>query len=141
MALGQSDAPIHTYASLAIEFTDADVRNFANGDLIALWRENIVRPANLQSLELDQPATGPGGQSIRVRLQGTDLTQLALAADALVARISAVDGASDLSSSFALGAETLNLQVNDFGRSLGLSNEIIGGQMRAFNRHSRLSIY
>ena len=66
-----------------------------------------------------------------MRLQGTDLDQLALAAEALVRRIEAVDGASDLSSSFALGAETINLETNDFGRALGLSNDTIGGQMRA----------
>ena len=125
------DAPSSTYASMAIELADADVRTFGNDELIAAWRDLIQAPANLQALELDQPTAGPASQSIRVRLQGSDLDQLALAADALVQRIEGVDGASDVSSSFALGSETLDLNVNDFGRAIGLSNETIGSQMRA----------
>ena len=128
---GGSDAPADTIASLAIELTDADVRSFENQQLIDAWRQEIRQPANIQSLEIDQPAGGPGGQSISVRLQGTDLDQLALAADALLTRIEGVEGASDLSSSFALGAETLSLETNDFGLSLGFTNQTIGSQMRA----------
>ena len=125
------DAPADLIASLAIEMVDAAERNFTNDELIDTWRPLISQPTSLMSLQLSQPSAGPGQQSIRVRLQGTDLEQLALASTALVSRIEAVDGASDVSSSFARGAETLSFQTNAFGQALGLSNEAIGSQMRA----------
>ena len=37
---GGTNASAQTYASLAIELTDASVREFSNGDLMAAWREN-----------------------------------------------------------------------------------------------------
>ncbi len=126
-----ADQPTSTIASLAVEFTDGDEREFSNDDLLTAWRERIVRPANLQSLELDEPATGPAAQSLSLRIRGSNLSQLALAADALALAVSQIDGVSDLSSSFALGTETLSYETNTFGRALGFSDENIGRQMRA----------
>lgn len=126
-----ADQSTATIASLAVEFTDGDEREFSNDELLGAWRAQIVRPANLQSLELDEPATGPAAQSLSLRIRGPDLGQLALAADALAGEVSQIDGVSDLSSSFALGSETLSYQTNTFGRALGFSDETIGSQMRA----------
>lgn len=126
-----TDQSAQTIATLITEFTDADKRGFTNDELLTAWRPIINRPANLKSLELGEPAVGPAEQAIRLRLEGQDLDKLATAANELMQRVAAIDGVSDVATSFSLGAETLTYRTSDFGRALGFSDETIGSQMRA----------
>lgn len=120
-----------TFASLAIELADASERAYSIDKLLSTWRPLIFRPAKLDTLQIQEPAAGPGGQAIRLRLRGQDIDQLAIAADFLVAEVKSIDGTSEVSNSFSLGPQTYTFETNSFGRALGFSDQDLGSQMRA----------
>ncbi len=96
------------------------------------WRQALGPIAGLQSTRFQSNAGGPGaGKSIAVELAMRNSSKLRQAAKSLAASLHHIKGVSDIDSGVAQGKRQLNFKLNQAGRSLGLTNQDVGRQVRA----------
>ncbi|MDK2777552.1 MAG: efflux RND transporter permease subunit [Pseudomonadota bacterium] len=115
------------------KLVDTDVRPVNANEIVRRWREAIGEIAGIRSLTFDaERGGGPsGGAGLTVELQGSDTVLLQQASDELAATLAQLSGVKDVASSFTNGKPEWDVELNDLGRSLGLSAEDVAGQIRA----------
>lgn len=104
------------------------------------WRHDLEPIPGMQSAQFQSNAGGPGaGKSIAVELAMRDSDNLEQAAKRLAGALRDTPGTSDIDSGVAEGKRQLDFTLNQSGRSLGLTNESVGRQVRAaFYGHEAL---
>ena len=110
----------------------AGVRPISTADFSRLWRARLGDVAGLQTAQFQSDAGGPSsGKSLTVDLSARDTATLNAAAQALAAKLKGFQGVHDIDSGVAEGKPQLSFTLNDTGRALGLTNAMVGRQVRA----------
>ena len=115
---------------LQIELTEPDVRPVRNNDFIRAWRERIVPPPGLESLNIAARRVGPPGRDLTIRLSGADAEQLKSAAIDLAETLGGIDGVLEVEDDMAYGREQLIYSLTPAGEALGLTVADLGQQLR-----------
>jgi len=117
---------------MRVYLTRADVRPISTSEFIADWRRELGEIPGLQSSQFQSDAGGPGaGKAITVELSHRDTDTLDRAAESLAADLGEFAGVTDIDSGVAQGKNQVTFELNDAGRSLGLTNTMVGAQVRA----------
>ncbi|OWY39484.1 nodulation protein NolG [Xenophilus sp. AP218F] len=114
--------------SLSVDVGGKETRKRGLNDIIADVRQRVQRVAgiNIQSVANEQQSYKP----IRVGLRGSDIVELARAADEVKRRIAGVKGVSDIESNLSEGDPSLNLEMRrDAATSLGVDLSRLGNTL------------
>ncbi len=104
-----------------------DIRTFTK-----VWREKIGLPSGARTVSV-QNRRGEIA-ALRVELRSNDDETLMLAGAAFKNRLQATAGISGIEDNLAPGQPSVNLILNEQGRSLGLTTDMLAGQvLQAFN--------
>ncbi|NNC22919.1 efflux RND transporter permease subunit [Salinisphaera sp. USBA-960] len=96
------------------------------------WRQALPPIAGSQSTQFQSNAGGPGaGKSVAIELAMRNSKDLRQAAQRLASELKGIQGTDDVDSGVAEGKRQINFTLNEAGRSLGLTNENVGRQVRA----------
>ena len=105
-------------------------RSFSAAQFTETWREEVGDIAGLESLFFEYEI-GPGGAAaLTVELSHADRKTLELAATELANTLESYNGITDVDDGFAAGKPQIDLTLTPEGRSLGLSLESLGKQIR-----------
>lgn len=115
---------------LSVTLIDPDLRPYTQWAFLGAWEEEIRRLPTLETLALRGGRSGPGGDSIDVKLAGADAATLKAAAEALKLALSNIPVVSALEDSLAYDKGELSLKLTPKGEALGLSTESIGRELR-----------
>jgi len=105
-------------------------RDFTPTDFVRVWREEIGPLPGLEALYFEWEVGPSGSSGLTVDLSHPDRKTLEAAAKDLAASLATYTGVTDIDDGFASGKPQLDLTIKDEARSLGLSHEEIGRQIR-----------
>jgi multidrug efflux pump subunit AcrB len=118
-------------ATVTADLLTAEVRIARIDEVIEMWRETTGAIPDVIALTFKEPAIGPGGLPIDIRLKGTDLESLKAAALELQAWLSRYDGVFDLTDDLRPGKREIRLTLGEGATALGLKSGTIARQVRA----------
>lgn len=105
-------------------------RDFTPADFVRAWREEIGPQPGLESLYFEWEVGPSGSRGLTVELSHPDRTTLETAAGELADTLRTYAGVTDIDDGFAAGKPQIDLTITDEARSLGLTHEEIGRQIR-----------
>ncbi len=118
------------WADVNFYLVPADERDFTEGEFAKVWREEVGEVAGLKSLYYEWEE-GPGsGAGLTVELSHSNRDTLEKAATVLAAQLATFNGVSDIKDGFSSGKLQLEVDLTEEGRSLGLTPEYVGRQVR-----------
>ncbi|MGB5638529.1 MAG: efflux RND transporter permease subunit [Sedimenticolaceae bacterium] len=118
-------------ARIVVDLLSAEVRNTGLENFRNRWRDQVGSMTDVIALKFAEPAVGPGGRAIDVRLIGTDLDEIKAAALELKTWFGGFDGVIDLSDDLRPGKREYRLHLKDSAGVLGLDASNIANQVRA----------
>jgi len=130
------------YASIEANYAFEEQRTVAPLDFVTRWRERIDRPAYVEQLVVEVSGGQNNGQpDMSLRLSGDDIEALKAGAEELAAALAAYPGVSNVVDNLPYGKEQIIFELTPAGRSLGLSADAVGAQIRAAYSGSRVQIF
>ena len=106
-------------------------RPTTNRNFIKRWKDKIILPAGISKFSINQRKHGPSGQSLGFKLIGADPLRLKQASLELQQELQKFAGVSNITDDLPFGQDQLIYTLTPTGRSLGLTTENIGRQIRA----------
>ena len=130
------------YGSIEANYAYEEERTLSPQEFVDLWRERIERPAYVEQLVIEVSGGQNGGQpDMALRLAGDDLESLKAGAEELAAALAAYPGVSNVVDDLPYGKEQIIFEITPAGRSLSLTSDGIGAQLRAAYSGSRVQIF
>ena len=118
------------WADVNFILVEAQDRDFDQARFAAVWREEIGEVAGLESLYFEWEE-GPGsGAGLTLEVSHPDRRVLEEAATALAAALAEYRGVTDIKDGFAGGKPQIDVSLTAEGRSLGLTPQAVGRQVR-----------
>jgi len=118
-------------ATVTIDLLTAEVRNTRIQDFINNWRDSTGIIPQAQTISFKEPAHGPSGQAIQIRIKGDDFEQLSKASFELENWLSGYPGVNNLLSDLRPGKPEFAIKLKDDATSLGIDALTIANQLRA----------
>ena len=118
-------------ARVIVDLLSAEVRHTGLDEFRNRWRDLAGDMTDVIALKFAEPAIGPGGRAIDVRLIGTDLDEIKLAALELKNWFGDFDGVTDLSDDLRPGKREYRLHLKDGAGVIGLDADNVAKQVRA----------
>jgi len=130
------------YASIEANYAFEENRNTAPAAFVEQWRARIDRPAFVEQLVVEVSGGQNNGQpDMSLRLSGDDLEALKAGAEELADALAAYPGVSNVVDNLPYGKDQIIFEITPAGRSLGLTADAIGAQLRAAYSGSRVQIF
>ncbi len=107
-----------------------DKRDFSESEFAEVWREEVGDLPGLKSLYYEWEEGPSSGAGLTVELSHPDREILELAATQLAEALATFDGVSDIKDGFSAGKTEIDVELTQEGRSLGLTPEEVGRQVR-----------
>jgi multidrug efflux pump subunit AcrB len=118
------------WADVNFFLVPADERDFTEGEFAKVWREEVGEVPGLKSLYYEWEEGPSSGAGLTVELSHPDREILELAATQLADALATFNGVSDIKDGFSAGKAEIDVQLTPEGRSLGLTPEMVGRQVR-----------
>jgi multidrug efflux pump subunit AcrB len=118
-------------ATVRVDLAPSGARETPIPALAAAWRAAVPADLDLAQLTLTEPAVGPQGKDISVRLAHDDPAALRAAAEALRERFARFVGATDLTLDTQWGKPGIRVVPRPEAAALGLDAQAIARQLRA----------
>ncbi|GGA59530.1 efflux RND transporter permease subunit [Pelagibacterium lentulum] len=118
-------------ATIKADLVPSEDRTARVNEILQLWRQDVGVLTDIVSLTFSEPAIGPAGRPIEIRLAGNDLDQLQTAGIALSDLITGYIGVSDVTTDLHRGTPEIQLTLRDGAGRLGLDATSIATQLRA----------
>lgn len=130
------------YASLRIEYAWEEDRTITPQTFVDAWRERIDRPPFVEQLQVEVVGGANHGQpDISLVLRGTDVPTLKTASEELQDALLGYDGVSNVFDDLPWGRDQIVFSLNPAARSLGLTTDSVGRQLRAAYNGVRVQIF
>jgi multidrug efflux pump subunit AcrB len=119
------------FIDVEIVMKPPDERDVSSKEVIELWREEIGDLPGVSQMSF-RAERGPGGgrRDVNIDLSHSDIDVLEKATAALVERVSAYANARDVNDNYDRGKIQFDFELRPEGRSLGLTDENLGDQLR-----------
>jgi multidrug efflux pump subunit AcrB len=117
-------------ATVRLDLLSAEIRNTLIDSFIEAWRLQTGDLAEPLSLVFKQPAMGPAGRDLEIRLQHDDLTVLKQASVALQEYLSQFSGVNGILDDMRPGKEEVIIRLKPGAESYGVDGETIAAQLR-----------
>ncbi|WP_446008733.1 efflux RND transporter permease subunit [Candidatus Electrothrix sp.] len=120
------------FVDVEIVMLPPDVAELTANEVIEIWRKEIGDLPGVTQITFETES-GPGGwrQDISIDLSHNNIEVLAKAAKALVATADSYDNTRDVSDNYRHGKKQLDFRLLPEGRTLGLTPEYVGEQLRS----------
>ena len=118
-------------ARIVVDLLSAEIRTTGLDDFRNRWRERAGSMTDVIALKFSEPAIGPGGRAIDVRLIGADLDEIKAASLELKAWFDGFDGVTDLADDLRPGKREYRLTLKDGAGVIGLDAGSVADQVRA----------
>ncbi len=130
------------YAALRGSYAFEEERTVAPQEFARLWREKVQRPAYVEQLTIGVDGGQNNGQAdLTLVLSGSSLDRLKEGAQALATILASYPGVANVTDNLPFGKEQIIFSMTPAGRSLGLTSEDIGRQLRAAYAGIRVQIF
>ena len=140
-ALGSVGAPVSTFdrrnsgsgdhlGGIVVELIPSEGRDVRTDELIAAWKTKIQELPGLEELTIRARQGGPPGRDVDVRLYGGEVETLKKAALEVRELLRRFEGVSDIADNLPWGKRELTFAVNERGKMLGFTTEIVSKQVR-----------
>ncbi len=120
----------HT-ATITVDLLPSALRNVEADRVAAMWETGIGPVPDMAQSSFVQTSATPGGSDLDVQLSSRDLAQLETASAALYARLIARPDVTGAYQDFSGGQAQVEIALNTFGASTGLTPQNLSGQLRA----------
>ncbi|MEJ2394302.1 MAG: efflux RND transporter permease subunit [Candidatus Thiodiazotropha sp.] len=118
-------------ARVVADLLSAEVREAKLDDVVKRWREETGELTDVITVKFTEPAFGPAGRPIDLRLLGDDLNQLKQASSELQTWLNRFQGVNDLSDDLRPGKREFRLHLKPGAGVLGLDAKSVSDQVRA----------
>ena len=118
-------------ATITVDLLTAEVRHTKLQHFINTWRENSGTIPQAQVISFKEPAIGPSGRAIQIRLIGDDFEQLSAASFDLQNWLSGYPGVYNLMDDLRPGKPEFSISLKPGALSLGIDAQTIANQLRA----------
>lgn len=118
-------------ATARIDLLNAETRGVTLDETLAAWRTEAPRTPAMRSLNLTEPAFGPAGRAIEIRLHHADFAVLDKAAQDLQAWLARYRGAFNLADDLDPGRPEMRIVLRDGATGLGFDARSVSDQVRA----------
>lgn len=118
-------------ARVVADLLSAEVRDAPLDEFRHAWREEVGNVADVIAIKFTEPAIGPGGRSIDLRLLGADLEQLKRASNELQSWLNGYAGVVDLTDDLRPGKREYRLRLKPGAGPLGLDTRTVADQVRS----------
>ncbi|GMU21677.1 MAG: multidrug transporter AcrB [Phycisphaerae bacterium] len=118
-------------ATVYVDLLAAEVRDARLDDIMHAWRERVGPVPDALSVVYAEPALGPAGQGIEIRLQAHDLGRLKAASLEMKNWLDAFKGVHNLAEDLRQGKPELRLRLREGTLGLGLDAATVSRQLRA----------
>jgi multidrug efflux pump subunit AcrB len=118
-------------ARVVTDLLSAEIRNAKLDDVINHWRQETGTLSDVISVKFTEPAFGPGGRPIDLRLLGYDLERLKKASNELQHWLNGYQGVNDLSDDLRPGKREFRLHLKPGAGVVGLDAQQVAEQVRA----------
>jgi multidrug efflux pump subunit AcrB len=130
------------YASVAGQYAYEEDRSIAPDEFAERWRSLVARPPYVEQFTLGvEGGANNGNADITLMLRGHDIDRLKQGAEEVSDLLRGYPGVSNVTDNLPYGKEQIIFEMTPRGRSLGLSAEEIGRQLRAAYSGSRVQIF
>ncbi|MGB1109424.1 MAG: efflux RND transporter permease subunit [Gammaproteobacteria bacterium] len=117
-------------ARVIVDLLSAEVRSTNLDTLSEAWRAEVGNPPDVISIKYTEPAVGPSGRPIDLRLLGNDLDELKQASHAFQDWLNAYVGVLDLSDDLRPGKREYRLRLKPGAGVLGVDARTLADQVR-----------
>lgn len=118
-------------ATIGLDLLEAETRHNSLVTLKQLWRESTPQIVDAVSIQFKEPAFGPAGQAISIRLQGNDLDRLSSASWELQGWLKGYKGASNIMDDLRPGKPQFSIRLQPGALSSGMNAQQLSAQLRA----------
>lgn len=118
-------------ATVTADLLAAETRGVDLDTILASWRREAPPTPAMRRLNLTEPALGPAGRAIELRLAHDDLAVLAAASAELQDWLSRYAGAYNVADDLAPGRPEMRLTLREGAGGLGLDARAVADQVRA----------
>ena len=124
-----TDTGSHT-ATITVDLLESSARNVLADDVLDKWRAATGALPDIVQISLSQAEAGPGGLDLDVELRGRDLADLEAASNDLLAALAARSDVTEVYQDFYGGRNEVQIRLNTFGYSIGLTPQTLASQLR-----------
>ncbi len=117
-------------AEVALLLTPGEERSITASVIESLWRKKVGDVPGIEALSIDSDMVHMGA-NIDIQLAHKDYDILVTAAERLKEALSQYPGLGDIADSHSEGKREIKIRLNREGRSLGITEESLGRQIRA----------
>ncbi|MEO1314767.1 MAG: efflux RND transporter permease subunit, partial [Pseudomonadota bacterium] len=118
-------------ATITVDLLASAIRNVKADDFLDAWRSAAGPLPDVVQISFAQSEQGPGGLDLDVELLGRDLDRLEEAASILVTELLARPDVTEANQDFYGGRKEMQMQLNAFGYSAGLTPQSLSQQLRS----------
>ena len=118
-------------ARVVADLLGAEQRSTSIDAFSDAWRSQVGDPPDVISLKYVEPAIGPGGRAIEIRLRGNDIQQLKRASQDMQAWLKQYAGVIEVSDDLRPGKRELRIRLRDSASALGVNASQVANQVRA----------
>ena len=130
------------YASIEAPYAFSETRTVAPRLFAKAWRDRVAKPPYVEQLYIGVAGGANNGMpDITLVLRGDDLNEVKAGAEELARVLSSYPGVSNVLDDLPYGKEQLIFALTPAGRSLGLTSESLGRQLRAAYNGQRVQIF
>jgi multidrug efflux pump subunit AcrB len=118
-------------ATIAVDLLSPEERGHTSSEIRARWRTAVPALPDVVFLKFTEPAIGPQGKPIELRIIGNDPEALRTAARELEDWLAQYDGVHDLSTDLRPGKQELRFSLKPGAQELGVTSALVANQLRA----------
>jgi multidrug efflux pump subunit AcrB len=130
------------YAALEVQYAYEEDRNMPPHTFAEQWRELVERPPFVEQMTVGVNGGANNGQpDITFILRGNAVDQLKQGAEELSTLLTSYPGVSNVTDNLPYGKEQIIFEMTPRGRTLGLTADSIGAQLRSAYSGTRVQIF
>lgn len=111
---------------------DGEKRPYTTNEVVTMWRKELGEVPGVKSISFDaERGAGPAsGRPFTLEMRASDSRMLEQASTEMVGILESLDAVKDVSNSLTSGKPQWDIEINDNGRSLGLTANDVSTQVR-----------
>ncbi|MBT3348113.1 MAG: efflux RND transporter permease subunit [Thiotrichales bacterium] len=118
-------------ARVVVDLLGGETRDASIDEFREQWRKQSGMLTDVIAITYTEPAVGPGGRSLDIRLLGEDLQELKAASAEVKSWLRSYAGVVDLNDDLRPGKREYRLHIKDSAGAMGLDANYISNQVRA----------
>lgn len=140
--LNQERKTGNQYSSIRIEYGWEEERSISPQAFVNLWQAAVPPSPLVEELYLEVRGGANNGQpDLTLVLRGRDIPTLKQASEELQESLAAYPGVSNVYDNLPYGKDQIIYSINPAGKSLGITTESLGRQLRAAYNGGRVQIF